>query len=194
MNRKDNIVYVLAFVLLISLAITGYVVSSSDFYQKRDAKEKTALVKSRSKKKANIKKIKRDTYKNRQIASKNRTRSRTRPVASSGRPISRTRYRYANNISYSRYQRDLLQCRMLAQQVSGYTPEQAVKGGFVGGAIGAAAGAAIGAVLGHAGKGAAIGAAAGGIGGGTYSAISAEKRYKKAYIRCMRNRGYNVLN
>ncbi len=191
MKKKDNIVYILAFVLLISLVITGYVVSSSDFYQKEDVKEKTALVNTRPKKKANTM---RNIYKNRPIVSKNRIRSRTRPITVTARPAYHTGYKYTSSISYSRYQRDLLQCRMLAQQVAGYTPEQTVKGGFVGGAIGAAAGAAIGAVLGHAGKGAAIGAAAGGIGGGTYSAISAEKRYKRAYVRCMRNRGYNVLN
>ncbi len=92
------------------------------------------------------------------------------------------------------YAQDLTECKMLAQQVAGYTPEETIKGGLIGGAIGAAAGAAIGAVLGHAGKGAAIGAAAGGIGGGAYQGLSAEQRYKRAYIRCMRNRGYSVLN
>ena len=83
---------------------------------------------------------------------------------------------------------------MLAKQVSGYTPEETIKGGLIGGAIGAAAGAAIGAATGHAGKGAAIGAAAGGVGGGAYKGIEAEKKYKEAYIRCMRNRGWNVVN
>ena len=83
---------------------------------------------------------------------------------------------------------------MLAQQVSGYTPEETIKGGLIGGAIGAAAGAAIGAATGNAGKGAAIGAAAGGIGGGAYKGIEAEKKYKEAYIKCMRNRGWNVVN
>ena len=92
------------------------------------------------------------------------------------------------------YTQDLTECKMLAQQVSGYTPEETIKGGLIGGAIGAAAGAAIGAATGNAGKGAAIGAAAGGIGGGAYKGIEAEKKYKDAYIRCMRNRGWNVVN
>ncbi len=92
------------------------------------------------------------------------------------------------------YTQDLTECKMLAQQTAGYTPEETVKGGLLGGAIGAAAGAAIGAVLGHAGKGAAIGAAAGGIGGGAYRGLSADQKYKQAYSACMRNRGYNVLN
>ena len=92
------------------------------------------------------------------------------------------------------YTQDLAECKMLAQRVSGYTPEETIKGGLIGGAIGAAAGAAIGAATGHAGKGAAIGAAAGGIGGGAYKGIDAERKYKQAYINCMRNRGWNVVN
>ncbi len=92
------------------------------------------------------------------------------------------------------YTRDLAECKMLAQKVSGYTPGEAVKGGLIGGAIGAAAGAAIGAAVGDPGKGAAIGAAAGGIGGGTYKAVDAERKYKQAYINCMRNRGWNVID
>ncbi len=92
------------------------------------------------------------------------------------------------------YTQDLAECKMLAQQVSGYTPGETIKGGLIGGAIGAAAGAAIGAATGNPGKGAAIGAAAGGIGGGAYKGIDAERKYKEAYIRCMRNRGWNVIN
>jgi len=89
---------------------------------------------------------------------------------------------------------DLAECKMLAKRVSGYTPEETIKGGLIGGAIGAASGAAIGAATGAPGKGAAIGAAAGGIGGGTYKGIDAETAYKNAYIRCMRQRGHKVLN
>ncbi len=89
---------------------------------------------------------------------------------------------------------DLVECKMLAQRVSGYTPGEAAKGALVGGAIGAATGAAIGAAVGAPGKGAAIGAAAGGMGGGTYKGLDAESKYKNAYIRCMRQRGHKVLN
>ncbi len=89
---------------------------------------------------------------------------------------------------------DLVECKMLAERVSGYTPGEVVKGGLIGGAIGAASGAAIGAAVGSPGKGAAIGAAAGGIGGGTYKGMNAETAYKNAYIRCMRQRGHKVLN
>ncbi len=89
---------------------------------------------------------------------------------------------------------DLMECKILAQKVSGYTPEEAVKGALIGGAVGAAAGAAIGAAVGSPGKGAAIGAATGGISSGTYKGLSAEEAYKRAYINCMKNRGHNVLN
>ena len=92
------------------------------------------------------------------------------------------------------YNQDLMECKMLAQRVSGYTPQKAIEGGLLGGALGAAAGAAIGAVTGSPGKGAAIGAAAGGIGGGAYNAVEAERKYKQAYINCMRSRGWNVIN
>lgn len=92
------------------------------------------------------------------------------------------------------YTQDLTECQMIAKRISGYTPEEAVKGGLIGGAIGAAAGAAIGAATGNAGKGAAIGAAAGGVGGGAYKGIDAERKYKQAYINCMKNRGWNVVN
>ena len=89
---------------------------------------------------------------------------------------------------------DLVECKMLAQKVSGNSSGEAIKGGLIGGAIGAASGAAIGAAVGAPGQGAAIGAAAGGMGGGTYKGMSSEKAYKDAYIRCMRQRGHNVLN
>ncbi len=89
---------------------------------------------------------------------------------------------------------DLVECKMLAERVSGYSPGEAAKGALIGGAIGAASGAAIGAATGSAGTGAAIGAAAGGIGGGVYKGLSAEQAYKKAYINCMKRRGHNVLN
>jgi len=89
---------------------------------------------------------------------------------------------------------DLAECKVLAQRVSGYTPEEVIKGGLIGGAIGAASGAAIGAAVGSPGSGAAIGAATGGTSGGFYKGMDAETAYKNAYIRCMRGRGHNVLN
>ena len=90
-------------------------------------------------------------------------------------------------------QRDTDECRVLAQQ-AGSPGTQAVQGAAVGGLLGAASGAAIGAVVGNPGGGAAIGAAAGGMGGGTYTGISGDDQFKRAYINCMRGRGHNVIN
>ncbi len=88
---------------------------------------------------------------------------------------------------------DTEQCKALAGQ-AGNTATEAAKGVAAGGLLGAATGAAIGAATGSPGTGAAIGAAAGGIGGGTYSGISGDEDYKRAFINCMRNRGHNVIN
>ena len=117
------------------------------------------------------------------------------PVATRPRPVRQAPVATQQApVQQRSYAQDLAECKLLAKQVSGYTPEETIKGGLIGGAIGAAAGAAIGAATGNPGKGAAIGAAAGGIGGGAYKGIDAEKKYKDAYIQCMRNRGWNVLN
>ena len=90
--------------------------------------------------------------------------------------------------------RDQEECRQMALQVSGHTPNQAVRGAVTGGLIGAAGGAALGAALGNAGRGAAIGAAAGGIGQGVRSGANTERNFQQAFARCMRGRGHNVLN
>ncbi len=188
MAKKDNnIAWILAFFILCSLAVTGYVVSNKQ-NQNSEAVGKTANAVSTSMQKAKKKPV-RHTRKRLVRKSPARIHKRATSV-----PGPRYAVYYPAQPRYSSYTRDLAECRMYAQQVAGYTPEQTVKGGLIGGAVGAAAGAAIGAVLGHAGKGAAIGAAAGGIGAGTYSAINAERKYKKAYARCMRQRGYRVLN
>ncbi len=90
--------------------------------------------------------------------------------------------------------RDLEECRQLAFQVSGSTPENAVRGAVTGGLVGAAGGAAIGAALGNAGRGAAVGAAAGGIGNATRRANQSEAQFRQAYVNCMRQRGHTVIN
>lgn len=89
---------------------------------------------------------------------------------------------------------DEMECRQLAMQVSGWTPEQAARGAIGGGLLGAAAGAAIGAATGSAGRGAKIGTAVGGIGGGIAAAARAEEQFRRAFIQCMRNRGHAVLD
>ena len=185
MAKNNNIAWILAFFILCGLAVTSYVVSNQQ--DRRTTEEMTKTVTSSMQKNKN----KTARHLRKRLVRKSPARTHTR-VASAKQP--RQVVHYTAQPRYSNYTRDLAECRMYAQQVAGYTPEQTVKGGLIGGAVGAAAGAAIGAVLGHAGKGAAIGAAAGGIGAGTYSAINAERKYKKAYARCMRQRGYRVLN
>jgi type IV secretory pathway VirB10-like protein len=73
---------------------------------------------------------------------------------------------------------------------------EVVKDGAIGGAIGAVVGAAGGAIAGGgsgAGKGAAIGGIVG-IGGGALYGLNEnrknDERYREAYARCMRSRGY----
>jgi hypothetical protein len=73
---------------------------------------------------------------------------------------------------------------------------EVVKDGAIGAAVGAAVGAAGGAIAGGgkgAGKGAAIGGIAGAGGGALYGLNENKKhdeRYRDAYARCMRSRGY----
>jgi outer membrane lipoprotein SlyB len=97
--------------------------------------------------------------------------------------------------SQSQYvHRDMHECRELAFQVSGHTPNQAVRGAATGGLVGAVAGTAIGAAVGHTGRGAAIGATAGAVGAGATRARSTEQAFQQAYVNCMRQRGHRVVN
>jgi len=187
-RRQDNTAMILGFVFLFVLAIAGYVVSQQTpaTTTVEEQPVKTTAVPAKVKKKH----VKKKVVKRHKVVKRQNNVQPQKPVQPAQQVATYTPPRPRQ----SNYARDLAECKMLAQKAAGYTPEQAVKGGLIGGAVGAAAGAAIGAVLGHAGKGAAIGAAAGGFGGGTYSAIEAERIYKKTYARCMRNRGYNVLN
>lgn len=99
-----------------------------------------------------------------------------------------------NDPNAHRIQQDLAECQQLAKQASGGTLEEATKGALVGGAIGAATGAVIGALAGAPGRGAAWGAGLAGMSSGTWQGLSAEERYKRVYIQCMRNRGHTVLD
>ena len=91
------------------------------------------------------------------------------------------------------YNQDTVECRNIATQVRG-EGEQALRTGLIGALIGAAGGAAIGAATGSAGTGAAIGAAAGGIGGAAYGGVDSGNTQAEVIRRCMRGRGWNVLN
>jgi len=90
--------------------------------------------------------------------------------------------------------RDLDECKELASKASGGTATEAAKGTGAGAVIGAAAGAVIGAVSGNAGHGAAFGAAVGGTSGGVHEGVSAERQYKRSYIKCLEGRGHPVVN
>lgn len=90
--------------------------------------------------------------------------------------------------------RDMEECRQLARQVSGDSPQQAARGAVAGGAVGAASGAAIGAIFGNAGRGAALGAATGGIGTAVHRGTQSEANFQRAFNNCMRQRGHRVVN
>ena len=95
-------------------------------------------------------------------------------------------------VDQSAYQRDLADCREYARHVD--PTGDAAKGGLIGGAIGAAAGAVVGALTGGVGRGAAIGAAGGGTAGVLRGGLRGVERQKRVIRRCMRGRGYRVLD
>ena len=77
------------------------------------------------------------------------------------------------------------------QECEAYTEQiQIEKGVAKGSAVGAVVGAAGGAIDGDAGKGAGYGA----VYGGTRSGLDADREKQKVFKRCMRGRGYKVLN
>jgi len=87
-------------------------------------------------------------------------------------------------VNMDRYQDDLRDCEGYADQVR---IEQGVaKGAIAGGAVGAATGA----VLGDVSTGAGVGA----IGGAAKSAQRGEREKTQVVKRCLRGRGYKVLN
>jgi hypothetical protein len=90
--------------------------------------------------------------------------------------------------------RDLRECRGLANQAGGDSVGSGARGALRGGLVGAAGGAAIGAALGNAGRGAAVGAAAGGISRGVGGASQSTSQFQQAFSNCMRQRGHRVLN
>ena len=90
------------------------------------------------------------------------------------------------------YERDLAECREYARRVD--PAGSAAKGGLLGGAVGAAVGAVVGALTGNVGRGAAIGAAGGATGGVLRGGIRGGARQKRVLRRCLRGRGYRVLD
>ncbi len=77
------------------------------------------------------------------------------------------------------------------QECEAYTEQIRIEQGVAkGGATGAVVGAVGGAIDGDAGKGAGYGA----LYGGTRSGLDADREKQQVFKRCMRGRGYKVLN
>ena len=87
-------------------------------------------------------------------------------------------------VNQEEYGRDWQECKT-------YTEEILIARGIVkGAATGAAVGAISGAIDGDVGEGAAYG----GLYGGTRSGLKADAERQKVFKRCLRGRGYKVLN
>jgi outer membrane lipoprotein SlyB len=87
-------------------------------------------------------------------------------------------------VDMSRYDQDLAECRSYATEVQ--TGKKVAKGA----ASGAVVGGLIGAITGDAGKSAGVGA----VGGGAKGASQGEREKVQVVKRCLRGRGYKVLN
>jgi outer membrane lipoprotein SlyB len=93
-------------------------------------------------------------------------------------------------VNMAKYEDDLAQCEVFSDQVA--VGEKTARGA----ASGAAVGGAIGAVNegGHHGNGAGEGAAIGAISGGAKGMNEGQKQQVQVVKRCLRGRGYRVLN
>jgi hypothetical protein len=94
-------------------------------------------------------------------------------------------------LDQQKFQQDMAECRMLADQVN--VTEDGVTDGLIGAGFGAAAGAALGALSGNAGMGAATGSVVGAFGAGGTGAVSAAQRQKTIMNNCLTGRGYKIL-
>ena len=89
-------------------------------------------------------------------------------------------------------QRDMVECKALADQASDVTKEVAIGAG-VGAVTGAATGAAAGAIAGSAATGAAAGAILA-VPAGLWEGYQANENFKRAFKTCMRQRGHTIVN
>ncbi len=89
-------------------------------------------------------------------------------------------------------QRDMVECKTLAEQASDVTKEIALGAG-VGAVTGAAGGAAVGAIAGSAATGAAAGAILA-IPAGLWEGYQANEDFKRSFKTCMRQRGHTLVN
>ena len=89
-------------------------------------------------------------------------------------------------------QRDMVECKTLAEQSSDVTKEVSMGAG-VGAVTGAATGAAAGAIAGSAATGAAAGSILA-IPAGLWEGYKANEDFKRAFKTCMRQRGHTLVN
>jgi len=87
-------------------------------------------------------------------------------------------------VNVAQYEEDLAQCKSYGDEV------KVEKGVAKGAATGAVVGAVVGAIGGNADRGAGYGGAY----GGTKSGVSSQREKEQVVKRCMRGRGYKVLN
>jgi outer membrane lipoprotein SlyB len=87
-------------------------------------------------------------------------------------------------VDQKQFTQDWNECAAYSREVD--VAKGAAKGAATGAAVGAVAGA-IGGDVGHS-------AAYGGLYGGTRSALGADREQQMVFKRCMRGRGYRVLN
>lgn len=89
-------------------------------------------------------------------------------------------------------QRDMVECKALADQASDVTKEVGMGAG-VGAVTGAAGGAAVGAIAGSAATGAAAGAILA-VPAGLWEGYQANEDFKRSFKNCMRQRGHTLVN
>jgi len=110
------------------------------------------------------------------------------PVPQSYRPI----VDMGMNPDWAKYEQDLRECRAYAERIS--PANQAVGEALGGAAFGAALGAILGSGSGYSGRIAGVGAASGGLMGAAHGGGSAVEKQKRIIQKCMRGRGYKVLD
>jgi outer membrane lipoprotein SlyB len=91
-------------------------------------------------------------------------------------------------VNMARYEADKAECEAYAEEVR--TGEKAARGA----ASGAVVGGAVGAIVGDSSKSAARGAGVGAVTGGARGIAEGERDKVQVVKRCLRGRGYKVLN
>ena len=104
---------------------------------------------------------------------------------------------HLKEVGEAQAQKDVAECEVLADQyVKSDAGIEAAKSTAIGGAGGAVVGGAVGAVTGSLGRGIGIGAAAGaasGLAHGIVKASEPSSTFKNFMVRCLQERGYEVI-